>query len=320
MSLIVLDAGISTWLVDDGRPRTRHLGVPVGGAADRAAFALANGLVGNATNLPGLEISLKGPTLRAEADVGCVVFGAPFILRTNRDSLTVGKTFNLRAGDELYIGGTPNGMRAYLCVLGGFVGDEVLGSRGGLTAIVAGERLGCSPSKVAARSLSGPIEFGWRPSTNPQREIRVVPGLQSSWFPPGELVGKTFAVTPASNRMGLRLAGDPLADPRREMVSEAVCPGSIQVTREGQCIILGVDGQTIGGYPKIAQVVAADLDLLGQFRPGEKIVFREVDLAEAERLHRERAALLHEWRTRLATSRGDGCGARFSTCHAAQPQ
>lgn len=304
MSLIVLDAGISTWLVDDGRPRTRHLGVPVGGPADRAAFTLANGLVGNAVNLPGLEISLKGPTLRAEVDIGCVVFGAPFVLRTNRESLIAGKTFNLRAGDELAIGGTPNGMRAYLCVPGGFAADEVLGSRSGLTPIIAGERLVCSPSNVAARSLSGPIEFGWRPSPVPRREIRVLPGPQSNWFPAGELVGKTFTVTPAGDRMGLRLAGDPLADPKREMVSEPVCPGSIQATREGQCIILGVDGQTIGGYPKIAQVIAADLDLLGQLRPGEKIDFRQVDLMEAEHLHRERFASLREWRTRLALCEG----------------
>ena len=301
MSLLVVDAGISTRIVDDGRPRTRHLGVPVGGPADRAAFALANGLVGNAVNLPGLEISLKGPTLRAEVDVGCVVFGAPFVARTRGEPLTAGKTFNLRAGDDLVIGGTPDGMRAYLCVPGGFVAEEVLGSRSGLTSIAAGERLVCSRSNVGARSLSGPIDFGWRPSPKSSREIRVIPGPQANWFPPGELLGKTFIVTPQSNRMGLRLAGDPLADPQREMVSEPVCPGSIQATREGQCIILGVDGQTIGGYPKIAQVIAADLDLLGQLRPGEKVVFRDVDMEEAERAYRDRAASLHEWRTRLGT-------------------
>ena len=78
----------------------------------------------------------------------------------------------------------------------------------------------------------------------------------------------------------------------------------MQVVNDGQCIILGVDGQTIGGYPKIAQVIAADLDLLGQLRPGEKIDFRQVDLMEAEHLHRERLASLREWRTRLALSEG----------------
>ena len=67
--------------------------------------------------------------------------------------------------------------------------------------------------------------------------------------------------------MGLRLNGPLLPAPPGEMLSEPVCPGTVQVTREGQCIVLGVDGQTIGGYPKIAHVIDADLDLLGQLRP-----------------------------------------------------
>ena len=99
--------------------------------------------------------------------------------------------------------------------------------------------------------------------------------------------------------MGLRLQGEPLPVPGREMVSEPVCPGTVQVTRNGQCIILGVDGQTIGGYPKIAQVIAADLDKLGQLRPGEQIDFVRVSLEEAEAMNHDKQAELHEWRTRL---------------------
>ena len=87
--------------------------------------------------------------------------------------------------------------------------------------------------------------------------------------------------------MGLRLAGKPLTMPQREMISEPVCPGSMQVTRDGQCIVLGVDGQTIGGYPKIAQVIQADLDALGQMRPGQTIRFSKISLADAIRRDRE---------------------------------
>ena len=82
-------------------------------------------------------------------------------------------------------------------------------------------------------------------------------------------------------------------------MSAPVCPGSVQVTRDGQCIVLGVDGQTIGGYPKIGQVIGADLDKLGQLRPGDRIAFQRVDLAEAERLYRARQAELAEWLLRL---------------------
>ena len=95
--------------------------------------------------------------------------------------------------------------------------------------------------------------------------------------------------------MGIRLSGRSLRLPERELVSEPVCPGSVQVTRDGQCIILGIDGQTIGGYPKIAQIIQADLDHLGQLRPGDVLRFRKVELAEAIDLYRRRQDFLHEW-------------------------
>ena len=90
-------------------------------------------------------------------------------------------------------------------------------------------------------------------------------------------------MTPASDRMGLRLQGPPLVRRPGELVSEAVAPGAVQVTNDGQCVILGVDGQTIGGYPKVAHVIRADLDRLGQLRPGEAVRFLPVtpEMAEA---------------------------------------
>ena len=87
--------------------------------------------------------------------------------------------------------------------------------------------------------------------------------------------------------------------PQREFVSEPVCPGAVQVTRDGQCIVLGVDGQTIGGYPKIAHVISADLDKLGQLRSGDAIRFVRSNLEEAEAVYRLKQAELHEWLTRL---------------------
>src|SRR5207247_11457919 len=109
-------------------------------------------------------------------------------------------------------------------------------------------------------------------------------GPQAAWFHADDFYDQQFTVTPASNRMGLRLQGEPLPFPTRELVSEPVCPGAVQVTRDGQCIVLGVDGQTIGGYPKIAQVINADLDKLGQLRQGERIRLLRVYMEEDERL------------------------------------
>src|SRR5262249_5081836 len=134
--------------------------------------------------------------------------------------------------------------------------------------------------------------------------LRALDGPQAAWFPEDGLAfyDTVFTVGPASNRMGLRLQGPALPVPDRELASEPVCPGTVQVTRDGQCIVLGVDAQTIGGYPKVAQVVGADLDQLGQLRPGQKVAFRRVGLEEAEALYRERQAWLRRWLTRLRTA------------------
>jgi allophanate hydrolase subunit 2 len=104
--------------------------------------------------------------------------------------------------------------------------------------------------------------------------------------------------------MGVRLAGEALPRFPRELVSEAVAPGAVQVTNDGLPVVLGVDGQTIGGYPKVAHVIRADLDRLAQLRPGMVVSFQRVSLDEAEHAARKRAAVLREWLTRLAVSLG----------------
>ena len=104
--------------------------------------------------------------------------------------------------------------------------------------------------------------------------------------------------------MGLRLEGKPNDYPERELLSEPVCPGTVQVTRKGQCIILGMDAQTIGGYPKIAQVISADLDKLGQLRSGDRIDFQQVSLQEAGTRYRQKQAEMMEWLDRLWTTSG----------------
>jgi biotin-dependent carboxylase-like uncharacterized protein len=298
MSLLVLDPGIDSRIVDLGRPHTRSLGVPVGGAADRRSFSLGNALLGNAVDAPALEIALKGPRLRADADVGCVVFGAPFDIFRGDERVDAGRTFTLRAGQVLRIGGTGRGMRAYLCVRGGFESPTILASRSGLEPIHVNEVLACSTSPVGGRwCLEIQHDF-----TSETMSVHAIPGLQASWFDESEFYDQEFTVSPASNRMGLRLQGTPLTMPRREMVSEPVAPGAVQVTNDGQCIVLGVDGQTIGGYPKIAHVASVDLDALGQLRPGQRVRFSRCTINDAVEMDRIAHAELRRWCLRLQSS------------------
>jgi allophanate hydrolase subunit 2 len=208
--------------------------------------------------------------------------------------LRAGKTFAIGAAETLEIDGTPSRLRAYLCVQGGFGVSPILDSLSALQPLKAGAHLPCPPGAIGSR---------WIEQTNPADleplVLRFLDGPQADWFAPDDLPQRAFTVTPASNRMGLRLSGQPLSVPTRELVSEPVCPGAVQVTHDGQCIILGVDGQTIGGYPKIAQVIRADLDRVGQLRPGVSIAFRRVTLDEAEAAYHERRAELQVWLTRL---------------------
>ncbi|MFO0926500.1 MAG: biotin-dependent carboxyltransferase family protein [Gemmataceae bacterium] len=292
--------GLHTLVVDAGRPRSRSLGVPVGGAADRFALAVANALVGNAPDAAGLEVALVGPTLTIDAPIGGAVWGVDVELTLAGRPLAVGQTFTLHPGDELRIGSVTCGVRAYLAVAGGIDAPLVLGSRSSLAPLRAGETLACHSRRIASRF----VRLKDASTTAGPTVLRVLPGGQADWFPPKALAARPFRVTPASNRMGLRLAGDPLPLPAGEMVSEPVCPGTVQVTRDGGCIVLGVDGGTIGGYPRIAQVIAADLDRLGQLRPGDALRFEPVTLDEAERLDNDQSARQRTILARLRLATG----------------
>jgi 5-oxoprolinase (ATP-hydrolysing) subunit C len=299
-ALKVLAPGLHTRVVDRGRPGWRALGVPVGGAADSFSLAVGNALVGNPPGAAALEVNLAGPTVESTCELGCVVFGAPFELHAGARRLTPGTTFTLPPGEALHVGGAAEGVRAYLCVRGGLLTPVVLGSRSALGPLEAGEELPCTPGTTHGRFVRVVRDWEAPPEPGPPTlPLRVLPGAQSDWFEPSEFYGQTFTVGPSSDRMGLRLGGTSLSLPGRELLSEPVCPGAVQVTREGQCIVLGVDGQTIGGYPKVAQVISADLDRVGQLRPGQAVRFVRVRLDEAEALYRRRQEALRLWLTRL---------------------
>lgn len=289
----MLHPGTFSVLVDRGRPTTRSLGVPFGGAADVAAFQIGNALVGNTHNAIALEINLSGPTLRAESDVSCCVFGAPFTINAGGRSIPAGTAFTIRSGDLLKIGGASRGARGYLCVKGGFAAPRILESGSAFDPIAEGQRLTCDPSSGHGRSLEhSDVDslLGGPPDV-----LRVLDGAQADWFPTHDFCRRPFTVTPAGSRMGIRLRGAAVARRPGELISEAVAPGAIQITNEGQPIVLGVDGQTIGGYPKIAHVIAADLDRVGQLRAGQTVRFERIKMDEAEAIAADRRRKLHRW-------------------------
>jgi len=294
MSLHVLRPGLACRIVDLGRPATRSLGMPVGGAADQASLCLANALLGNEPGAAALEVMLAGPRLVADAEHVGVFWGQGFDLKINHACYPVGKSFQLRAGDRLDLLATPAAACGYLCLAGGFTAPELLGSRSALAPITAGAVLAALPSRGAGRHAAIPP---WCP---PETPLRVLMGSHAEPRAWAQFLKQEYTVLPDSNRMGIRLQGEnPLPLAAGELVSAPVCPGTIQLPSSGQPIILGRDAQTVGGYPRLGHVIAADLDRLANLRPGAQVRFVGVSVAAAQALAQSRRGWLELWQVRL---------------------
>lgn len=295
MGFRVLHPGAYSLLVDLGRPHSRSLGMPVGGAADRASYLLGNALVGNPPDAVALEMTLVGPRLEANDSHIVAVMGADFRIRRNGEPQSVGKTFPVRRGDLLSFQPSPTGIRAYLCVAGGFASPRVLESCSTWAPLHDGQVLSCPSHQSCSRFVRLEGLQPWQ-----GQRLRVLRGSHADLVGTEVFITQEYRVQSTSNRMGLRLRGtEPFAGAKSELLSAPVCPGTVQLLHDGHPVVLGMDAQTIGGYPRIAQVIAADLDKLAQLRPGEAVQFQWVDLPTAERAWQARRSWLREWQTRL---------------------
>jgi antagonist of KipI len=271
---------------DLGRPGYESAGVSPGGAVDRQALRTANLLVGNEQGAAALELCVTGPILKFHAETVVALTGA------------TGNPRRVAAGETVDFTKLAGGIRACLAVAGGLRVPQVLGSMatdlragfGGLhgRALRAGDRLDFGEPGQA------PCGGNWhvgRTERVDRIELRYIAGVHQHWF--SETVRKRFKneiyhLTPRSDRMGAHLSGVelPLAKPR-EMVSQPVACGSIQVPPDGQPIILLAERQTIGGYPQIGHVISADLPKLARAWPGTRVVFREITRERAVALRRQ---------------------------------
>jgi len=320
VTVAVLDPGLLSTVQDLGRFGHRRHGVVVGGAMDRRSHAVANILAGNDPGAATIEMTLMGAALHFEAETLIALAGGGMRGTVGGEAVPLRRPVLLPKGAELRFTPTNIGCRTYLAIAGGVDVPPVLGSRstylraglGGFEgrALKAGDRLAAgAPTAVGdrlARLLAaerGDRPFattGWSaaadldPSLRRSPHVRVLPGLQATDFDRDSLVafhGERFTVSPRSDRMGYRLDGPVLSlSYPRDLLSEAVTTGTVQVPPEGKPIVLMADAQSTGGYPRIAQVIEADLPVLGQLRPGDVLRFVPVGLAEAEE-RRRRARL-----------------------------
>jgi antagonist of KipI len=292
--LQVLDPGLLTTVQDGGRIGWARYGIPPSGPMDGAAFAAANQLAGNPRDAAGLEITLTGPILRTLEDGLIAVCGAEFELTVAGLPVPTWHSVFARAGSLIRFGQRVSGLRAYLAVAGGLETPAFLGSQstylkgefGGLEgrALRAGDRLTTGAHDV--RDLVDAAGRAWpqhlRPAYTPNPDVRVILGPQDDHFSQGQIdrfFGAAYEITPDSDRMGLRLSGASIEHLERGgIVSDGIVTGSIQIPPDGQPIVMMVDHQTTGGYPKIGTVIREDLPLLAQCLPGDRVRFTPVKL------------------------------------------
>jgi biotin-dependent carboxylase-like uncharacterized protein len=277
----VLRPGPLTTVQDLGRPGYAHLGVGRSGAADRASLRLANRLVGNPEDTAGLEITLGGFAARFTARAIVAITGAPAPVRLAGRGVAPYGPVEVGPGHEVELGVPDRGARTYLAVRGGLDVPAVFGSRstdllGGLgpPAVEAGSRL-----PVGTRTAGFPtVDLAPVPDLPAELVLSVRTGPRADWFAPAalDLLGsRPYEVTAASNRVGLRLSGPLLrAAGDRELPTEGLVEGALQVPPNGQPIVMLADHPVTGGYPVIAVVDEAAIALAAQARPGDMITFR----------------------------------------------
>ncbi len=299
--LQVLEPGALTTVQDRGRSGWARYGIPESGPMDRAAFTAANRLVGNGPDAGALEITLTGPLLWAGHDMLIAICGADFQVWIGGVAAPGWYSVFVRGGSLIRFGVRRAGARAYLAVAGGIVVPSFLnsvstflsGRFGGLKgrALQTGDQLetGVDPLRRRAHELWADAGERWpetrRPAYSGTPELRILLGPQASYFASDAVQGfldAPYRLSHASDRMGIRLEGPVVRHSGPTgIVSDGVLTGSIQIPPDGHPIVMMVDHQTTGGYPKIATVIQADLPLLAQCLPGDSIRFRAVTLAEA---------------------------------------
>ncbi|NOL49174.1 biotin-dependent carboxyltransferase family protein [Pelistega europaea] len=322
MSITVIKPGMLTTIQDSGRWGYQQLGVPVTGAMDSNALRLANILVGNPCILPSLEITLTGPTLRFESNACIAICGAFLSPYIDDEPIHNNRAYIITTGQTLSFKASPNnsGARAYLAIHAGLNTPPVLGS----TSTDLQSHLGGIKGQALKKDDTIPFNGRFRSrhlltlkqhlqsqriylssglGIRPKNHLRVTKGTHFSLFNPTTqhmFLDTEYKISHQSNRMGYRLQGVSLSlEKPQQILSEPTAFGTIQVPPDGLPIILMADRQSTGGYPKIANVISADLGYLAQLLPGQTLNFSLISLEEAQHIQAKRTNHFQELQQQL---------------------
>jgi 5-oxoprolinase (ATP-hydrolysing) subunit C len=289
-------------LQDAGRRGWRRFGVSGSGAMDLPALTAANALVGNPPNTAALEFAHVGGTWEVDAETCRIaVTGGNFAVAVDNITVEPWQSHTLRRGQRLWIKGAPDAVWGYLAVAQGFEVTPQLGSFSthlhfGLGGIGGRRVEEGDVLPLRAIEASDGLERRVSPPFRAPGPVRVVLGPQDDFFTPETIaafLASPYRVTHRGDRMGVWLEGPPIAHADGyNLVSDGLVPGSIQVPGAGQPVVLLMDCQTTGGYPKLATIIGADLPRMAQSRPGTLLTFAAIDVDTAQRLYRTHRSTL----------------------------
>ena len=296
MAIEIISSGLQTTVQDLGRAGWRHMGVPESGGADKFSLKLANFILGKPFNSSVLECTLTGPSLKFSSPYSVTITGADMNPKINNKEVEMIKVIKVEPNDILSMDNCSKGCRSYIAFSEDILSEDFLGSAstylsaklGGIEGLPLreGSVINTKPCKLETTSITE-IDFELGIGFENEWNMRVIKG------PEYDLIKKTsreiifssiFTVSNDSNRMGNRLIGVEVdISNNNQMVSCPMAPGTIQCPENGLPIILGCDSQTLGGYPRILQVAATDLHLIGQLRPNDKVSFEMISMDQARK-------------------------------------
>lgn len=295
MSIKIISGGMLSTVQDEGRTGFQSTGFSVSGVMDRDAYRDANYLVGNFNGEAVIEMTFTGICAEFLCDGVIALTGGDFSAKLNGALIPRYRCVKVRRGDILKMGAAVTKMRAYLAVRGGIDTEPFLGSRSTNLKIKAGGYEGrkLQPGDilpVGSGENCAPFKERELPEPVYSDEIRVIPGPQEGFFTKKGIetfYTSLYTVSAESDRMGCRLDGEAVENHGTDIISDGIAEGSIQVSSNGQPIIMLADRQTTGGYAKIATVITADIPKTAQKKPGDKIRFTAVGLETAQKEYRK---------------------------------
>ena len=292
----IIRAGINTTFQDEGRNNLYHIGIPFSGAMDKRNYLLSNSLLGNKTNKPVIEFAYQGPLIKYKGDkINFVITGDVIFKIIKKESEIQGNCYEnyiIEDGDQIDVISTNKSVYGYLAISGEFNLKFQWGSCSVNTKANIGSNNGKKledNQKIDILNInSNQVKKKLNYINTRIERIRVIKGTNFNYFSDeGKKIffDKEFTVSKLSDRMGMRLEGPKIENiVDTNIRSEGLIKGVIQVTADGNPIIMLSDHGTIGGYPKIGVVISSDYDKLVQLSPGSKIKFQEIELSDAETL------------------------------------